>query len=724
MTGRRRLAAAAVVLVIAAGAGGAAWYWLSLPRPEPVERGWTATVGVLAPDAALRDPFGLVLSGAGTIYVTESGGAPRVSAVEPDGRRRTIAGGPPGLADGAGGAARFETPSALAFDAAGALVVADTGNNAIRRVSLDGTVTTIAGGNGAGYLDGPARLARFNGPVGLAVALDGRIIVADTYNDRVRAITPAGEVVTLAGGEPGLADGDGASARFHTPSGIAIDREGAILVADTGNGLVRRIGGDGRVSTIATSGGLWRPVGLAAGLAGEIVVADESGRIVEIHADGVARIVAGAGSGFANGSGADARFRRPSGVAISAPGRLVVVDAGNALLRLVVATARRELRLPAPPDLAPRFDAARFRLAPLLWPVAPMHGPHEIAGTMGEARGEEAERFHSGVDVRIEQGTAVHAVRDGLVTSPVSAHDFGTLNESIRVGDVAYVHVRAGRDRQNRPFDPARFAATVDERGAATSIRVKRGARFATGDVIATVNAFNHVHMNVGWPGEEHNPLLMRLAQFEDAIAPTVPANGVRVTDPAGVPFAARPRRRPQVSGPVRIVVDAWDQADGNRPNRRLGLLALGYQILGSDRRPAPGFEAPRETIRFDRAASTPGAARLVYAPGSGIPFYGRRVTRFLYTVTNTFRGGIASEGFWDTSRLAPGDYTIVVWGEDAGGNRTTRELPVTVVESSATSTTTAAPLSGRPVLRALPPPGGDGREAPPATAARRPRGR
>src|SRR5439155_16301135 len=134
-----------------------------------------------------------------------------------------------------------------------------------------------------------------------------------------------------------------------------------------------------------------------------------------------------------------------------------------------------------------------------------------------EARGGEgAERFHAGIDVRIDEGTSVHAVRDGIVVSPIASDEFGSLNEWLRIGPVTYVHIRAGRRRNGEELDPARFVATYDEAGKVIGMRVKRGARFTTGEVIGTVNPFNHVHLNVGWPGEEQNPLRFRLVQFED----------------------------------------------------------------------------------------------------------------------------------------------------------------------------------------------------------------
>jgi hypothetical protein len=127
--------------------------------------------------------------------------------------------------------------------------------------------------------------------------------------------------------------------------------------------------------------------------------------------------------------------------------------------------------------------------------------------------------------------------------------------------------------------------------------------------------------------------------------------------------------------------VDAWDQAEGNAPGRRLGLYRLGYQVLRVNGIPVEGFEHVRETLEFDRLPSGPGAARLVYAPGSGIPFYGRRRTRFLYIVSNHLRDGMATEDWWDTTELPPGDYIVRIHARDFHGNRaaSNRDLHVAV---------------------------------------------
>ncbi len=180
------------------------------PRP-PLAPNWSAIVDVLAGDghsgvadgestrARFSDPFGVAVTADGDVYVADAGEAQRIRRIAADGAVSTLAGGAAGFADGAGTVARFDTPSGLGLGIDGSIYVADTGNNAIRRITAAGVVSTVAGGRDAGFADGPAPRALFNGPVGVAVAPDGRIIVADTYNDRIRAIDPGGYVSTLAG---------------------------------------------------------------------------------------------------------------------------------------------------------------------------------------------------------------------------------------------------------------------------------------------------------------------------------------------------------------------------------------------------------------------------------------------------------------------------------------------------------------------------------------------
>lgn len=688
-------------MVVAAAVAAVAVWWrlISYPRKRPLGAGWSATVVVLAGDghpgvrdgAAFRarfsDPFGVAAAGDGSIYVADAGDAQRIRRITQDGTVSTIAGAGQGYANGPGASARFSTPSGIAVTADDVLYVADTGNNAIRRIAPDGMVSTAAGGVSAGYRDGAAADARFNGPIGIAVDAGGRVIVADTYNDRIRAVQRDGVVVTLAGSAgPGYVDGPSTDARFDTPCGVAVDRAGNIYVADSGNGVVRMMSPGGIVSTVGPvpDDGLFRPIGIAVSAEGLVYVTDDRGRVIEITPGTGVRVIAGSSPGFADGVGIDARFRSLAGLALAAPGRVVVADARNALVRIVAAPSEEiEMRAPAPPGIDPRFDAEMFAREPLLWPLAPMDGPFEITGTLGEPRGGEGdERFHAGVDVHAAEGTLVRAVRSGVVTSPLATGEFGGWNESVRIGPLTYVHLRVGRDRREGVLDAGRFVTAYDDEGRMVRMRVKRGARFSTGEALGTANAFNHVHLNVGWPGEEYNPLLFRFVQFEDSVPPTIARGGIRLFLEDGQPITERRRGRLVIAGRVRVVVDAWDQVDGNKPHRRLGLYTLGYQVLDRDGFPAPGFERPRDTLRFDRLVPGADAARLIYAAGSGIPFYGRRSTRLLYVVTNTLGGGVASMGVWDTAELPPGDYTLRILAADTRGNLATanRDVAVTVV--------------------------------------------
>jgi sugar lactone lactonase YvrE len=688
-------------LVLLALAAAGVTYARLRARPAPLAPNWTAIVHTLAGDgirgaidgaterARFSEPFGVAVSG-DVIFVSDAGDAHRIRRLGADGVVTTVAGDGPGFADGPGRDARFRTPSGLAVDAAGGVIVADTGNHAIRRLSPEGTVTTLAGTGEPGNRDGPAGEAQFDGPIGVAVDAAGRILVADTYNDRIRAILPGGRVVTLAGaGPPGWRDGPAGGAAFDTPSDVAVDAAGSVYVADTGNDAVRVISTRGDVSTIVPSGpgaSVSRPMGIDVSPAGVAYVTDWRGRVVEIHPETGARHLAGGAPGFADGPGEAARFREPAGLAWVADGQLVVADSANALVRVLAAPERTSVRPPVSPRVAPRFDAEHFAWLPLLWPLDPMAGPHEIAGTLGEARGEAGgggpERFHAGIDIREAMGTPVRVVRDAVVSRPVATGSTGTLNEWFTLGPVTYVHVRVGRDHLGAPLDPRRFVITGSGRHENIRVRVRRGTTFRTGDVLGTVNRFAHVHLNVGWLGEEHNPLLLRLPHFRDSVAPTIPRGGIRLFDEAGGQFTRVDRKRTVVSGRVSITVEAYDQVDGNLARRRLGLFRLGYQVLDGGGRPVADFEQPRITQTFARLGADPEAPLLAYAGGSGIPFYGTRITRFIYQVTNEYRDGVAARGAWDTRALPPGDYTVRIVAADVAGNEAlaNRDLPVVVV--------------------------------------------
>ena len=466
--------------------------------------------------------------------------------------------------------------------------------------------------------------------------------------------------------------------------------DGSVIVADTGNDLLRRIAPDGAVTTISSldvSGPaslLWRPLGVAAGSLGRLYVTDARARVVELVPDGARRVLAGGQPGFGNGLGTAALMREPSGIAVASDGRVVVADTLNGLVRVLDLPDRLGPWTPTPPWLEPGFDLAHFARVPLVWPLDPQDGPHEVAGTLGEPRGnpggEGRERFHAGVDVRADIGSAVLAVRDGTISSVLPTGSFGTLNEFLTVGPITYVHIRVGRDKENSPVTSWATVLADTVTGKPARVRVRRGTNVSAGEVIGTVNRFQHVHLNVGPPGEEANALLVGLPGLVDTEPPVIAPGGITLTDLEGRPLAARTRKRLVVSGPVRVIVEAYDRMDDSPPRRRLGVYRLGYQVLLPDGTPTPEFIHPRIAITFDRLPQAADAPPSLYAPGSGIPFYGKRTTRYRYLVTSRVDHGTVIEAPWEP-RLPAGDYVLRAIAEDAAGNVAIagRDLPIVV---------------------------------------------
>ena len=177
-------------------------------------------------NARFNCPCGMTVDAAGHIVVVD-GGNHALRRVSKAGEVSTLAGnGEEGFADGQGEAARFNGPDGVALAANDEIVVADTENHAIRVVTPGGAVRTLAGNGEAGFADGQGAAARFNYPTGLARDKDGSILVADRGNNAVRRVTMEGAVSTVAGnGEAGYADGEGAAARFNWPTGVVVDKE-------------------------------------------------------------------------------------------------------------------------------------------------------------------------------------------------------------------------------------------------------------------------------------------------------------------------------------------------------------------------------------------------------------------------------------------------------------------------------------------------------------------
>lgn len=211
----------------------------------------------IATAARFSAPIGIAQNSSGVFFVADSTNH-IIRKITADGTVSTLAGtaGSSGASDGAGASARFNNPTGIAIDANNNILVSDTTNNLIRKISPSGIVTTLAGVTAvAGTQDGAGNIALFNQPSGLAIGNNGILYVADTGNSTIRAITGSGAVSTLAGlsGIGGLKDGTGNNAWFNQPKAIAFDVSGYVYVADTGNAAIRKVSLSGDVTTLALS---------------------------------------------------------------------------------------------------------------------------------------------------------------------------------------------------------------------------------------------------------------------------------------------------------------------------------------------------------------------------------------------------------------------------------------------------------------------------------------
>ncbi|MDD5058852.1 MAG: NHL repeat-containing protein [Sideroxydans sp.] len=242
-------------------------------------------------EAKFYQPSSITIDSTGNIYVTDNN---TLRKITPTGAVTTLAGkkGVIGHADGIGAAASFDSPAGLATDSVGNIYVADAGNNTIRKITPTGVVSTLAGIAGVrGHANGTRAAASFYSPTGIATDSAGNIYVS--CDNAIRKITPGGEVTTLAGmsGDRGDTDGTGTAARFNSPTGIATDSASNVYVADYGNSKIRKITPAGVVTTLATSYDF--PTDVDADNAGNIYVANTGdGTIRKITPAGVVTILA------------------------------------------------------------------------------------------------------------------------------------------------------------------------------------------------------------------------------------------------------------------------------------------------------------------------------------------------------------------------------------------------------------------------------------------------
>jgi DNA-binding beta-propeller fold protein YncE len=376
--------------------------------------------------ARFNEPADIAIDSADNLYVTDYWND-SIRKITPEGEVSTFAGGKGGLADGVGSAAQFDEPHGIAIDRAGNLYVADSRNHRVRKVTPKGEVSTLAGSgktglDGGDFADGPGSAALFDRPRGIAVDAAGNVYVADTMNqairritlppesgttgkralgvtvstfagdgtqfrypqdiaidatgnlyvtdgdrytyarnDRIHKITPDGELSTLAGGEGmrGFVDGTGGAARFNAPYGIAIDAAGNLYMAEVWNHSVRKMTPEGKVSVLAGNGkkgfadgkgsaaSFNEPHGITIDGSGNLYVADAGNHSIrKITPAGEVSTIAGSGKrGYRSGRGSAALFNYPRRIAIDGVGNLYVTDSGSNSIRKI--TPEGEVSTPA-----------------------------------------------------------------------------------------------------------------------------------------------------------------------------------------------------------------------------------------------------------------------------------------------------------------------------------------------------------------------------------------
>ncbi len=312
------------------------------------------TVSTVNSGGLLNRPHDVVVHPNGYIYIANQF-SHQIYTISPGGVTSVYAGdGTVGANDANGTSASFSNPAGVCFNSANELFVTDYGNNLIRKIDTNGDVTTFAGSGAASSVDGTGVLASFNGPVGICTDGNDNIYVAEQVGHRIRKITPAGVVTTVAGsGTPGSTNANGAFASFNGVYDVVADPSGNLYVADQFNNLIRKIAPNGDVSTVAGSGASATTDGIGTGASfhiplsvtldsyGDLFVVDYGSHTIRKINLSTFEVTTVAGNPLASGNYVDgpaigtARFREPTGACFDLNGDLLIADYGNSQIRRI-----------------------------------------------------------------------------------------------------------------------------------------------------------------------------------------------------------------------------------------------------------------------------------------------------------------------------------------------------------------------------------------------------
>ncbi len=307
--------------------------------------GSTGSVNGVGTTASFSAPIGLAVDSQNNIFVTDTNNH-LIRKITPNGMVTTFAGSVQGYADGTGITAKFSYPYGITIDSEDNLYVTDPNNYKIRKITSAGVVSTIAGSS-QGYTDGVGTLAKFHSPAGITIDSNNILYVADQKNNRIRKITPNGEVSTYSGSTQGYVDGARASAKYYWPAGITIDSEDNLFIADSYNNKIRKIDTNGNVSTLAgttlgfdngagTLAKFHYPLGICVDAQNNIYTADYGNdKIRKIDENNEVSTLAGSSRGYLEGIGSTARYNRPFGITVDSNGTIFVADTFNNRVRKI-----------------------------------------------------------------------------------------------------------------------------------------------------------------------------------------------------------------------------------------------------------------------------------------------------------------------------------------------------------------------------------------------------
>ncbi|HUF17351.1 MAG TPA: Ig-like domain-containing protein, partial [Thermoanaerobaculia bacterium] len=554
----------------------------------------------------------------------------QVQAFHPNGQLAWIAGtGSPGFSDGAASSARFREPAGIAVDLSRNIIyLADEGNHRLRKIGFDGTVSTLAGSGEPGLLNGTAANARFKFPAALAMDRSGNLYVADRGNHAIRKVSLDGSVTTVAGtGTPGFSNGAALSSTLNQPSGIAVTASGAILVSDTQNhairmmmsGQVTTVAGTGRpgfISGPAASALLKQPAGLALDEAGDLLIADTFNHAIrKLHltesSSGLSNLSGAALPNHVDGSLTTSRYKFPEG--IFANGSIYVADTKNDAIRVIYQSVEATAIYPgsAVPGETIRLFGTGF-----------VAGATEI--TFGTLPAQEIAWLAS-TELRVRVPTGVTGPVNMVVSTPAgtSVLPFSAAPQVVALSiDVASSTLRMGQSVQLLAFvtysdgSSADLTSDVQWTSSNSSVAsVEGGLLVALSPGITTIAAsYGAISASVSVTVTSEEPLPPDPASVAPSLDPSVPTTTFHSTrflyqgpDPIQknvTPEALAPERAMVVRG--RLI-------------RRDGQALPGVRISMNEK-PELGETISRIDGRFDFVANGGGTEVLQLQKGGYIP--------------------------------------------------------------------------------------------------------